>query len=74
MPVRSPRELLVLRAALGMMVVGALMLLVSASPLMGEPAWPYMLFAGVMLVVAPVHYWLLRRHERGQRSGASPDS
>ncbi|XKK41789.1 hypothetical protein HFP72_16865 [Nocardiopsis sp. ARC36] len=68
MTVRSPLELLVLRAAAGMMFVGALIMLVWASPLMGEPMWPHMLFAGVMSVWAPMHYWLLRRHDRVQRS------
>ncbi|MEE2039816.1 hypothetical protein Q8791_21600 [Nocardiopsis sp. CT-R113] len=71
---RSPRELLVLRAALAMMVVGALILLVWASPLLGEPRWPYMLFAVVMLVVAPVNYRLIRRRDRVPRSGDSPES
>ncbi|WP_433699192.1 hypothetical protein [Nocardiopsis sp. CA-288880] len=60
-----------LRAAAGMMFVGALIMLVWAGPWTGEPMWPHMLFAGVMLVWAPMNYWLLRRHDRVQHSVSS---
>ncbi|RKS06789.1 hypothetical protein DFP74_2434 [Nocardiopsis sp. Huas11] len=71
---RSPRLLLTMRAAHGTMFLGALGLLVIASPLMGEPIWPYMLFAGTILVLSSVSYWLIRRNDQEESPTSSPDA